>query len=106
MGFWGLVYVVRNLFSAAFRRPPKADSAPPDPAGHHAMMLAAARAGDVRAQYQLAVCYSEGKGVEQDYGEAAHWFREAARQGDVMPTTASEYVTPTARVSRMNRKGR
>ena len=29
-------------------------------------------------------CYSEGKGrIEQDYGEAAHWFHEAANQGDV-----------------------
>ena len=47
------------------------------------MMLVAARGGNVRAQYQLAVCYALGQEIELDYGEAAHWFRKAAEQGEI-----------------------
>ena len=47
-----------------------------------AKLLAAARRGSVEAQVQLAAAYAEGDGVTQDYGEAAHWFGEAARHGD------------------------
>mmetsp|Transcript_42301 Transcript_42301/g.103306 ORF Transcript_42301/g.103306 Transcript_42301/m.103306 type:complete len:573 (-) Transcript_42301:125-1843(-) len=38
--------------------------------------------GDADAQYNLAVCYDEGKGVAQDLKEAAKWFQKAADQGD------------------------
>jgi hypothetical protein len=44
--------------------------------------LPLAERGDPRAQYQLAVLYYRGDGVEQDYGEAAKWFRRAAERGD------------------------
>ena len=30
----------------------------------------------------LAVCYDMGAGVEQNYGEAAKWYRKAAEQGN------------------------
>ena len=41
-----------------------------------------AEKGDVDAQVALGVMYEEGKGVPQDYAEAAKWYRLAARQGD------------------------
>ena len=41
-----------------------------------------AEQGDVLAQYNLGTMYAEGKGVPQDYTQAAHWWRRAAEQGD------------------------
>jgi len=40
-----------------------------------------AEQGDVDAQYNLALMYTDGKGVTQDYKEAFNWFRKAAEQG-------------------------
>ena len=37
--------------------------------------------GNVRAQYQLGLMYSQGQGVERNYVEAAEWYRKAAEQG-------------------------
>ncbi len=31
----------------------------------------------------LAWCYDNGKGVEQDHAEAARWFQRGAESGDV-----------------------
>ncbi|MBO5122781.1 MAG: sel1 repeat family protein, partial [Oscillospiraceae bacterium] len=42
----------------------------------------AAQQGDANAQFNLALCYSQGQGVEQDQSEAARWYRKAAEQGD------------------------
>jgi TPR repeat protein len=42
----------------------------------------AAEQGFVLAQYDLGVCYRDGKGVTKDPAEAAQWFRKAAEQGD------------------------
>ena len=42
----------------------------------------AAEQGDVSAQYALAGCYSEGKGMPKDDAEAVKWWRKAAQQGD------------------------
>ncbi|MEI6704089.1 MAG: PDZ domain-containing protein, partial [Deltaproteobacteria bacterium] len=42
----------------------------------------AAELGDVNSQYNLAVAYSMGHGVNQDYSESARWYRKAAEQGD------------------------
>jgi TPR repeat protein len=41
-----------------------------------------AEQGDAFAQYNLALIYSKGQGVPQDYAEAAKWYRKAAEQGD------------------------
>jgi TPR repeat protein len=38
--------------------------------------------GDPIAQFNIGAMYSDGKGVTQDYTEAAKWFRKAADQGD------------------------
>ena len=43
--------------------------------------LPLATAGDVRAQYNLAVLYDRGFGVPQDFAEAAKWFLVAAEGG-------------------------
>jgi len=37
--------------------------------------------GDAVAQYELGVCYREGKQVKEDYREAVRWFLRAANQG-------------------------
>jgi hypothetical protein len=37
--------------------------------------------GDAAAQYNLALMYMTGQGVQQDYTAAAIWFRKAAEQG-------------------------
>ncbi|NLN92153.1 MAG: sel1 repeat family protein [Candidatus Hydrogenedens sp.] len=40
-----------------------------------------AEAGDSQAQYNLAISYYRGQGVEKDKAEAVRWFRKAAEQG-------------------------
>lgn len=42
----------------------------------------AATQGDVRAQNNLGTIYEKGKGVAEDYAEAAKWYLLAANQGD------------------------
>ena len=46
-----------------------------------AKVLAAARAGNVNAQYRLGGMYSKGLGVKKDYAAAIEWYRKAAEQG-------------------------
>ena len=41
----------------------------------------AAEKGDANAQYDLAMCYQYGDGVEQNRSEAFTLFRKASRQG-------------------------
>ena len=41
-----------------------------------------AEQGDAKAQFNLGVSYSKGKGVPQDDKEAVKWFRKAAALGD------------------------
>jgi TPR repeat protein len=43
--------------------------------------LKKAECGDIEAQYALATAYYEGDGVEEDYAQAANWFRKAAESG-------------------------
>ena len=40
-----------------------------------------AKHGDVYAQVEMGNMYAEGDGVEQDFAEAAKWYRKAADQG-------------------------
>jgi len=42
-----------------------------------------AEKGDAKAQARLGSMYAVGRGVPQDYAEAARWFRNAAEQGEV-----------------------
>jgi TPR repeat protein len=41
----------------------------------------AAEQGDGKAQWHLGARYESGRGVRQDYAEAARWYRKAAEQG-------------------------
>ena len=43
---------------------------------------AAAEQGDADAQYNLGVCYDDGKGVAKNKQEAAKWYRMAAANGN------------------------
>ncbi|XP_071928733.1 F-box protein At1g70590 isoform X2 [Coffea arabica] len=40
-------------------------------------------AGHVRAQYQLALCLHQGRGLDQNLQEAARWYQQAAQGGYV-----------------------
>lgn len=44
-------------------------------------ICAAAERGDREGQYQLALCYLNGRGVAQDVQEAVRWLRCSAEQG-------------------------
>ncbi|MDD2815175.1 MAG: tetratricopeptide repeat protein [Thiotrichaceae bacterium] len=44
--------------------------------------LKRAKRKDPQAQFNLGVCYTEGKGVTQNHKEAFKWFKKAAEQGD------------------------
>ena len=46
--------------------------------------LGAAQQGSAPAQYNLALLYLRGTGVERDEAEAARWMRSAADQGLVV----------------------
>ena len=41
----------------------------------------AAEKGSPSAQFNLGVCYRNGKGVEKNYTEAMKWYKKAAAQG-------------------------
>ena len=44
-------------------------------------LRAAALAGDPAAEYEVAVRYAEGRGIGQNFAEAARWFERAANRG-------------------------
>ncbi len=49
-----------------------------------AARLVRARAGDAQEQFLLGVMYEHGKGVAQDYAQAAHWYGKAAMQDHML----------------------
>jgi localization factor PodJL len=53
---------------------------PPALLGPLSMRQAAAK-GDPRAQFEVAARFAEGKGVPQDFAQAATWYQRAATQG-------------------------
>ena len=56
---------------------------PPAPDAEQVRALRAqAEQGDATAQYNLGVCYANGKGVEKDAEEAVKWYHKAAEQGN------------------------
>ena len=42
----------------------------------------AAEAGNSDAQFNLALCYERGHGVEQDFSKAVYWYQKAAEAGN------------------------
>ncbi|CAI9767918.1 unnamed protein product [Fraxinus pennsylvanica] len=57
-------------------------------------------AGNVRAQYQLALCWHQGRGLHQNLQEAARWYLRAAEGGYVraMYNTSLCYSSGQVRV--------
>ncbi len=53
----------------------------PTPADESTALKLRADQGDVAAQFDLAIKFSLGDGVPQDWSQAAWWFRKAADQG-------------------------
>lgn len=41
----------------------------------------AAEQGETAAQYQLGLCYANGRGVGRDLSQAARWYDKAAKSG-------------------------
>ncbi|WAW09830.1 SEL1-like repeat protein [Oxalobacter vibrioformis] len=67
-----------------------------------AVLLLAAKAGDVKAQFELGVAFKYGKGgVARSDARAAKWFAEAARQGH--PGAVYELVSRYARNTTLNK---
>jgi TPR repeat protein len=66
--------------TAQVRAPLQAQPQTP-PTGIDPALLAKARAGDAVSQKLVGFAYVEGKGIPQDYVQAAYWFRKAAEQG-------------------------
>ena len=58
---------------------PPADSLPAAIGGPG--LRAAALAGNAAAEYEIALRYSEGRGIAQNFIEAAQWFERAANRG-------------------------
>ena len=61
-----------------------------NPAKAFQSTLQAAQAGYVPAQEVVGMMYAVGKGVQQDYHEAAKWFLTAAEAGN--PRAAANYM--------------
>jgi TPR repeat protein len=61
-----------------------------NPAKAFQSTLQAAQAGYVPAQEVVGMMYAVGKGVQQDYKEAAKWFLTAAEAGN--PRAAANFV--------------
>ena len=57
------------------------DALIPKAAANVERVRAAAERGMAEAQWLLGVLYYRGRGVAQNYGQAARWFRSAANQG-------------------------
>ena len=45
--------------------------------------IRAAKAGNPKAQFDLAVMYATGRGVRKNEREAFHWFHKSARAGNI-----------------------
>jgi localization factor PodJL len=68
-----------NQRPAAEPTPDAAEKLPP--AIGSSALRAAAAAGDPAAEYEIAIRYSEGRGVPQSFAEAAIWLARAAERG-------------------------
>jgi hypothetical protein len=77
--------VLVSAFAAPVTAGPFEDAVDAHARGDYAKALRLIRPlandGDATAQYNLALMYMTGRGVQQDYTTAAIWFRKAAEQG-------------------------
>jgi uncharacterized protein len=53
------------------------------PSGIDPNLLAKANAGEATSQVLVGEAYAAGKDVDQDYKQAAEWYRKAADKGDI-----------------------
>ena len=51
--------------------------------------MLAAKNGSVEGQFNIGVCYENGKGVAKNMETAAKWYLKAAEQGDVRDPLAT-----------------
>lgn len=58
-----------------------AEPSPPEPTDPLSETRRRAEEGNAWAQWSLGDAYDEGKGVPQDFAQAAMWYRKAAEQG-------------------------
>jgi hypothetical protein len=63
--------------------PAVAQTVSPQNPGIETSLLARANAGDAAAQVGVGDSYAAGKGVTQDYVQAAAWYSKAAEKGDI-----------------------
>ena len=63
----------------------------------------AAEQNDAEAQYNLGVCYANGRGVAKDEAEAVKWYRKAAEQNNARAQTIWASATPMAKAWRRTR---
>ena len=72
-----------GLVAACALIPAVAQTVSPQNPGIETSLLARANAGDAAAQVGVGDSYAAGKGVAQDYVQAAAWYRKAADKGDI-----------------------
>ena len=77
------VRLALGLVAAWALIPALAQTVSPGNPGIEPALLAKANAGDAAAQVQVGEIYAAGKGVAQDYAQAAAWYRKAAEKGDI-----------------------
>jgi TPR repeat protein len=72
-----------GLMSALTLTPAVAQTTDAQATGIDAALLAKANAGDAPSQVLVGESYAGGKGISQDYKQAAEWYRKAAEQNNV-----------------------
>jgi len=72
LGLLALCLILFNGLALYAQTEPKLDIA---------VLKANARRGDTRAQFNLGLCYAQGKGVPVDKEESFKWLQKAAEQG-------------------------
>jgi TPR repeat protein len=55
-------------------------------------LIPLAEQGDIVAQYRLAYCFQDGRGIEQDYTQAVAWYRKIAEKTEAMPVDSSDIL--------------
>ena len=84
--FFVLVVLSVLFLGGCFPISQKAESTP-NAAESVEQIRAKAEQADAAAQFNLGVMYYEGRGVWQDYNQAAAWYRKAAEQGHAKAQT-------------------
>jgi hypothetical protein len=86
---------IQAQFNAAFKSDEKEKlQLQIDETGHKAfdLLLSAASQGECQAQFDVALCYKDGKGCPVDEAEAVKWMRKASKQAEQQ----MEQITNTA----------